>query len=100
MAVRTRRSIQSASTCRRRSSAATPLGPFGVVVWGLDYSGFVGSETIESAGVATSSLIKGKYDPARMATYTVVAVTFTVLAALYPAVYVARLRPVDAMRHV
>lgn len=71
-----------------------------LVHYGLDYSGFVGSDTIESAGVVTSSLIQAKYDPVRMAGYTLGAIGFTTLAALYPALYVARLRPVDAMRHV
>jgi ABC-type lipoprotein release transport system permease subunit len=71
-----------------------------IVQYGIDYSEMLGSETMESGGVVISSVIHGRYNPVRMAAYTVGAVLFTTLSAIYPALYVARLEPVDAMRHV
>jgi ABC-type lipoprotein release transport system permease subunit len=71
-----------------------------IVQYGIDYSEMLGSETMESGGVVISSVIHGRFNPARMATYTVGAVLFTTISAIYPALYVARLEPVDAMRHV
>lgn len=71
-----------------------------LVHYGLDYSQFIGADTMESGGVTIAAVIHARYDPWRMAVYTAFAVVFTTLAAAYPAVYVARLRPVAAMRHV
>lgn len=79
--------------------AGTALS-YPLVTYGLDYTSFMGSETLETSGVVISSLLKGQYAPLRMTSYTVGGVVFTILAALYPALHVARLRPVDAMRHV
>jgi putative ABC transport system permease protein len=75
------------------------LATWPLVVWGLDYSGFIGSDTMETGGVTISAIIYARYNPWRLAVYTVGAVVFTTLAAAYPASYVARLEPVDAMRH-
>ena len=45
------------------------------VDYGLDYSGFVASDTFETAGVVTSSRrSRRRYDPVRMAGYTLGAV--------------------------
>jgi len=72
-----------------------------LVVYGLDYSGFLGGqEAIESGGFVLSTYLHGRFSFARMATYTVGAVVMTTLAAVYPARHVARLEPVAAMRHV
>jgi len=71
-----------------------------LVEYGLDYSGFFGSDTFEAAGMALSSVVHGRIDPVRMASYTLVAIAFTTLAAVYPAWHVSRLRPVEAMHHV
>jgi putative ABC transport system permease protein len=71
-----------------------------LVVYGLDYSSMMGSDTMDAAGLTLSTLMYGRIDPVRMVNYTIVAVFFTTLAAAYPAFYVSRLRPVDAMHHV
>ncbi|MEQ1568753.1 MAG: FtsX-like permease family protein [Myxococcota bacterium] len=69
-----------------------------LVTHGIDYTEVMG-ETVESGGVAVSAVLKGAYNPLRSGVYTVGAVVFTVLASLYPAWFVARLQPVDAMHH-
>ncbi|MEO0600417.1 MAG: FtsX-like permease family protein [Myxococcota bacterium] len=71
-----------------------------LVVYGLDYSSLLGSDAIETGGVAISAQLMGKYSFVRMASYTLGAVALTTLAAAYPAWHVARLEPVAAMRHV
>jgi len=71
-----------------------------LVTYGIDYSAMMGGEAIESAGIVLSTLLKGKFAFGRMAAYTVGAIALTTLAAAYPAVHVARLEPVAAMRHV
>jgi putative ABC transport system permease protein len=75
------------------------------VVWyfnvnGLDYTGMLGVETIDSMGVAISAVLRPMFNWPRMLGFTVGAVAFTAVAAVYPALYVAWLRPVDALRHV
>lgn len=69
-----------------------------LVVWGLDYRDVLG-ETYETGGVVVSGIIKGRWDPARGLTYAGIGVGMATLAAAYPAWFVTRLRPVDAMRH-
>ncbi|MCB9700016.1 MAG: ABC transporter permease [Alphaproteobacteria bacterium] len=69
-----------------------------LVHYGLDYSAYMG-DTYETAGVVLSSVIKGRFNPLRMTTYTIAATFMTAAAAIYPAVQVARLQPVEAMRH-
>ncbi len=71
-----------------------------LVEYGLDYSSMMGSDTMETGGIAISTLVFGQFHPWRMGLYTVGAALMTALAALYPAVHVARLKPVDAMHHV
>lgn len=70
------------------------------IVWGIDYSEYLGGESVDSGGVVVSSIFYSKINPLRMGLYTLGAIVFTTLAALYPAIHVARLRPVDAMKHV
>lgn len=81
------------------------LGLFGglvisayIVAYGIDYSWMIG-ESMEMEGIVMSSLMKGAWDPVRMAQYCVAAVVFTVAASLYPAWHLFRLKPVEAMRH-
>lgn len=69
-----------------------------MVTYGLDYSSMMG-ETMEMEGVVISSHLMGAWDVPRIAQYCVVAVVLTMGSALYPAWYILRLKPVDAMRH-
>jgi len=71
-----------------------------LVVHGLDYSGYFGSDTFEAAGLALSSVVHGRLNPLRMMNYTFIAIGFTTIAAVYPAWHVSRLQPVEAMHHV
>jgi len=73
------------------------LGTYPLYRWGLDYSTFMG-ESMEVAGVVTSSLIIATYDWPTMALYGLGGVVTAMAAALYPALAVLRLTPVDAMR--
>ncbi|HHO49678.1 MAG TPA: ABC transporter permease [Deltaproteobacteria bacterium] len=70
------------------------------IAWGIDYSEYLGGESVDSGGVVVSTIFFARINPLRMGIYTLGAVVFTTLAALYPAIHVARLRPVDAMKHV
>jgi ABC-type lipoprotein release transport system permease subunit len=82
----------------------TALGALGgvliswpIVVHGLDYSAWMG-EAMEMEGIVMSSVMRAAWDPARMARYGLAAVMVTMLSAAYPAWYITRLKPVDAMR--
>jgi ABC-type lipoprotein release transport system permease subunit len=70
-----------------------------MVRYGIDYTGIMG-ETMEMEGVVVSAHMMGAWDPGRIARYCVAAVALTMLSAAYPAWYITRLKPVDAMRHV
>lgn len=70
-----------------------------LVEYGLDMKAMSGMDNMDMGGITLSSTIYGAYNPVRMTTYTLGAMLLTTLAALYPATYVARLQPVDAMRH-
>lgn len=70
-----------------------------LVTYGIDYSAYTGGETMESAGVVMSSVIKGGWNPWRTSVYCFATVLFTALAAAYPAWHVTRLQPVEAIRH-
>lgn len=76
------------------------LATWPLVVYGIDYSSFLGSDTMETGGITISTVLHARYAPWRIGLYSVGAVVFTTLAALYPAAHVARLEPVQAMRHV
>jgi ABC-type lipoprotein release transport system permease subunit len=69
------------------------------VHYGIDYSGFMGGDTMESGGIVMSTLIKGEWDPLRMCIFFAGAVFFCLCAALYPAWSISKLRPVQALRH-
>jgi ABC-type antimicrobial peptide transport system permease subunit len=59
----------------------------------------MGSDTMETGGIAISTLIKGAWDWPRISQYAIGVVLFTTLAAAWPAWRVSRVTPVDAMRH-
>jgi putative ABC transport system permease protein len=67
--------------------------------FGIDYSGMMGGETMESGGIVMSTLVHGEWDPLRMAIFFAGAVFFCLCAALYPAWSISKLRPVQALRH-
>jgi len=69
-----------------------------VVLYGIDYAAFMGTDTLEMEGIAMSTVIHGSFGWTRVLVYGVAAVLFTVLSASYPAWYITRLEPVDAMR--
>ena len=71
-----------------------------MVAWGLDYSGLMGGETLETAGVVISTRIFAAWDPVGTLAYAGAGLVFTALSAVYPAWRAARLEPVAAMRHV
>ncbi len=84
------------------SAAGFVLGlaaSYPLVEYGIDFGALTGTDTIESAGVAIDAVMYGDYNFLRMGNYTLGAIALTTLAALYPAYYVARLKPVTAMRH-
>ena len=70
-----------------------------VVTQGIDFAALYGIESMETGGVQLDLHMYGAYNPLRMINYTVGALVFTTLAALYPALHVASFKPVDAMRH-
>jgi len=71
-----------------------------MVEYGIDFSSYAGgAESMDMAGISVESVIKGQINPWRTSVYVVGTVVFTTLAALYPAIHVARLKPVDAIHH-
>jgi ABC-type antimicrobial peptide transport system permease subunit len=80
-------------------AAAIAIG-YSWVVHGIDYSFFMGSEAMEMGGVTLSTMMYGSFAWWRMSMYGIGAVVFSVLAAVWPAIHVARLRPVEALHHV
>jgi len=65
--------------------------------WGLDYSAFMG-DSMEVAGVITSSLIIATYDWPTMFLYGLGGVCTAMAAAVVPAAQVLWMTPVEAMR--
>ena len=76
----------------------TDLLTWPTITYGLDYSAYMG-DTMEAAGVTVSSVFHAAWDYPRVALYTTATAMFTVVAAMYPAWFVTRLRPVEALRH-
>ncbi len=70
-----------------------------IVHHGIDLTGMLGAETMDSGGVSISAVIHGAWDVPRLAKYAAAALLFATLAAAWPAWRVSRLQPVDAMRH-
>ena len=70
------------------------------VYMGIDYAAFAGEGgAMEMEGIILDSVMKGEWDPVRMAYYLIAAVFFCVCSAIYPAWSISRLQPVQAMRH-
>jgi ABC-type antimicrobial peptide transport system permease subunit len=74
------------------------LFTYPAVEFGIDMSESMG-DSIEIAGVATSTKLKATYDWGRTAFYAIWMMSLTVLATVYPAWWLTKLKPVDAMRH-
>jgi len=74
------------------------LGTWPLAVFGLDLTESMG-ESYEMAGVTTSAFLYASFDVQRVIGFSIGMILFTVLAALYPAWWLTRLKPVDAMRH-
>ena len=68
------------------------------VVYGIDMTASMG-EGVEVAGVAMSSKINAVYDWGRMSFNAAWMMFLTVMATAYPAWWLTKLKPVDAMRH-
>ena len=69
-----------------------------LVTTGWDLSSAMG-DNYSFAGAVSSSVMYGKYNWGLIAIYTVIAMFFTVLAAVYPAWKLTKLKAIDAMRH-
>lgn len=67
---------------------------------GIDMSAMMGGDNYEMGGVALSTRIFAAWDYTRCGAIAAFGVLFCVLAAIYPALRAARLKPVDAMHHV
>jgi ABC-type lipoprotein release transport system permease subunit len=68
------------------------------VKYGIDMTASMG-EGVEVAGVAMSAKMKAVYDWERTAFNAVWMMILTILATAYPAWWLTKLKPVDAMRH-
>ncbi|MGI5861440.1 MAG: ABC transporter permease [Myxococcales bacterium] len=66
-------------------------------VWGLDYSAFTGGGSMEAAGVVFETYQYSDLSPAKVVLFAVLTLAMTVLAAIYPAVKAARLRPIRCL---
>ncbi len=66
---------------------------------GIDYGEIMGGPTMEQGGVVVSTLFYAAWYPLRMITYSLSMVAFCVLAAIYPAWSISKLRPTQALRH-
>jgi ABC-type lipoprotein release transport system permease subunit len=74
------------------------LASYSLVVSGLDLSAQMG-ESMPVGDTVTSTVIKGKYDWQMMGIYACEVVVLSVLSAIYPALKILNLHPVEAMRH-
>ena len=70
------------------------------VVYGLDFGAMMGGESMDAGGVVIDSVIRAGWDIKRMSVTAVMAVLVTIASAAWPAYHVARLQPVDALKHV
>ena len=52
-----------------------------------------------AGGIIMDTVMKGAWDPDRMAIYFFAAIVFCVFAAIYPAWSISKLKPVQALRH-
>jgi len=65
--------------------------------YGIDYSGFMGAESMTIAGVPMDTLLYGYIAWPKFITVCLLTVVVTVVSSLYPMWWVSRLRPVIAM---
>ncbi|HCF58289.1 MAG TPA: hypothetical protein DFS52_09895 [Myxococcales bacterium] len=66
-------------------------------VWGLDYGAFTGGGSMEAAGVVFEMQQYSDLSLAKVALFAALTLAMTVLAAVYPAVKAARLRPIRCL---
>ena len=74
------------------------LVSYPLVTTGLDMSASMG-ESMPVGDTVTSTIIQGKYDWQMMGLYACEAVILSILSAIYPAIKILNLHPVEAMRH-
>ena len=74
------------------------LVSYPLVTTGLDMSASMG-ESMPVGDTVTSTIIKGKYDWQMMGLYACEVVVLSILSAIYPAMKILNLHPVEAMRH-
>jgi len=68
-----------------------------LVSYGIDYSAYMG-ESVEMEGIVISTHMMGAWDADRMGLYVLGTIVVTMLAGVYPAYYLSRLEPVEALR--
>lgn len=69
-----------------------------MITHGIDLSAQMGTNS-DVAGAVVSSVMKGIYDWPRMALYALLVIVLSVLSAIYPALKLMSMKPVEAMRH-
>ena len=69
-----------------------------LVEQGIDMSGAMG-DNYSFSGAVASSMMYGKYNWGLYSIYIAIALTFTVVSAIYPAWKIKNLKAIDAMRH-
>ena len=68
--------------------------------FGIDLIGTMGgSESYEVSGVAATTTLRAKADWGRIAIYAFSGLVLSLLSAAWPAWWVSRLKPVEALRH-
>jgi putative ABC transport system permease protein len=71
-----------------------------VATYGIDLSGTMGgTESYEVSGVAATTTLRAKAHWGRILTYAVCGLALSLLTAAWPAWWVSRLKPVEALRH-
>jgi ABC-type lipoprotein release transport system permease subunit len=76
------------------------LASWPLVLYGIDFSGLLGMENIDSGGVSISANIMGAWDWERTLIFSAAGVVMCALASVYPAHRAATLQPVEALNHV
>ena len=69
-----------------------------MITHGIDLSAQMGTNS-DVAGAVVSSVMKGIYDWPRMGLYALLVIVLSVLSAIYPALKLMSMKPVEAMRH-
>ena len=71
-----------------------------LIIWGLDASALMGSESTDMAGITVSNLIFAAPDWGRMLAFGAGGFLFCIFASAWPAWKASRLEPVEALHHV